>query len=149
MITVVARQKNPAIRIVCRCTDLSYSERMIKVGANSTVSPNHIGGLRLASEVLRPNVVSFLDLMLKEKSRTLRIDEISLHQGSKWIGSKIGDLDLSARYDILLLALKRAGEPNAPLLFNPSANTPLSSDTVMILMGDKDNLQRARADAAL
>ena len=149
VITVVARQKNPAIRIVCRCTDLSYSERMIKVGANSTVSPNHIGGLRLASEVLRPNVVSFLDLMLKEKSRTLRIDEISLHQGSKWIGSKIGDLDLSARYDILLLALKRAGEPNAPLMFNPPASTPLSPDTIMILMGDKDNLQRARADAAL
>src|SRR3954453_8467622 len=57
--TVMARQKNPKVRIVTRCTDPRFSERMMKAGANATVSPNRIGGMRMASEVLRPHVVSF------------------------------------------------------------------------------------------
>lgn len=77
VITVMVRQKSPDVRIVSRCTDLKFSDRMIKAGANSVVSPNKIGGMQLASEVLRPHVVSFLDLMLKEQSRTLRIEEIT------------------------------------------------------------------------
>ena len=147
VITVVARQKNPAIRIVARCTDLRYSERMLKVGANKTVSPNRIGGLRLASEMLRPTVVSFLDLMLQEKSRTLRIEEIDLGDGSRWIGQKIGDLDLGKRYDLLVLALKTMDDAAAPLIFNPPPATTLSQQTVMIMMGDVENLRRAREDA--
>jgi voltage-gated potassium channel len=148
VITVVVRQMNPTIRIVARCTDLSYSERMLKVGADSTVSPNHIGGLRLASEMLRPSVVSFLDLMLQEKSRTLRIEELGVSEGSSWIGRAIADLDLAARYNLLLLAIKRTDDLSSPLVFNPPGSTTLSQDTVMILLGDMDNLRQARADQA-
>ena len=147
VITVVARQKNPTIRIISRCTDLRYSERMLKVGANSTVSPNRIGGLRLASEMLRPTVVNFLDLMLQEKSRTLRIEEISLGEASNWIGRSISELELGARYDLLLLAVKSISDPQAPLIFNPPSSTTLAQQTVMILLGDIDNLRRAREDA--
>jgi len=68
VITVMVRQKSPRIRIVARCTDLRFTDKLLRAGANSTVSPNRIGGLRLASEVLRPHVVSFLDLMLKEQT---------------------------------------------------------------------------------
>jgi len=101
----------------------------------------------LASEMLRPSVVSFLDLMLQEKSRTLRIDEIELGESSKWIGRTIADLDLGGRYDLLVLALKRANDVAAPLVFNPPPTTTLSQNTVMILMGDIDALRGAREDA--
>jgi len=148
VITVVARQRNPGMRIVSRCTDLRYSDRMLKVGANSTVSPNRIGALRLASEMLRPTVVSFLDLMLQEKSRTLRIEEIELARAPVWIGKMVKDLELGQRYDLLLLALKRNDDLERPLVFNPSPDTALSQETVMILMGDVENLQRARGDAS-
>ena len=147
VITVVARQKNTAIRIVSRCTDLSYSPRMLKVGANATVSPNHIGGLRLASEVLRPNVVSFLDLMLQEKSRTLRIEEIDLGAASGWINSTIDELGLSARYNLLLLAMKPTSDLNSLPMFNPPGSTLLPQDAVLILLGDMEDLRRARSDA--
>jgi voltage-gated potassium channel len=147
VIAVVARQKNAGIRIVSRCTDLSYSSRMMKVGANATVSPNRIGGLRLASEVLRPSVVSFLDLMLQEKSRTLRIEEIDLGAASAWTGRTIGELDLNARYNLLLLAMKPTSEPDSQLMFNPSASTTLPQAAVLILLGDMEDLRQARVDA--
>ena len=147
VITVVVRQRNPAIRIVSRSTHLSYAERMVKAGANSTVSPNHIGGLRMASEVLRPTVVGFLDMMLQEKSRTLRVEEISLGSQSAWVGSLMSDLNLSDRYNLLPLAIKSTGDAGSQFIFNPPKTTRLSAGSVIIVMGDEDSVSRARAEA--
>lgn len=147
VIIVVARQRNPALRIVSRCTDLRYAERMVRAGANSTVSPNHIGGLRMASELIRPTVVGFLDLMLQQKSRTLRVEEIALPGASSWAGKTLSELDLHDRYDLLPLAVKHAEETDSPLIVNPRGLTKLSAGSVIIVLGDSENLIRARADA--
>jgi voltage-gated potassium channel len=147
VIIVVVRQRNPTIRIVSRCTDLRYAERMVKAGANSTVSPNHIGGLRMASELLRPTVVGFLDLLLQQKSRTLRVEEIALPGASSWAGKTLGELDLHDRYDLLPLAVKHAGDADSPLIVNPRGPTKLAAGSIIIVLGDSENLIRARADA--
>ena len=150
VITVVARQKNASLRIVSRCTDIKFSERILKAGANSTVSPNRIGGLRLASEMLRPHVVSFLDLMLKEHSRTLRVEEIEVPAASPWIGRSLGDLNLRGRFNLLPMAIKTA-EPlpgrESSFWVNPPDSLPLSAAMVVIVMGDVADLHRARHEA--
>jgi len=150
VITVLARQKNPRIRIVARCTDLKFAERIQKAGADSVVSPNRIGGMRLASEVLRPHVVSFLDLMLKEQSRTLRIEEIVLPQNSPWTGKQLGGLELRKHYNLLPMALKNAGssaEDGQNFWVNPPDEVGLKPGMVIIVMGDVSDIRRARSDA--
>jgi voltage-gated potassium channel len=144
VITVMVRQKNPRIRIVARCTDLRFTDKLLRAGANSTVSPNRIGGLRLASEVLRPHVVNFLDLMLKEQTRTLRIEEIEVGPSS-WVEKKVGDLALKERFSLLLLAVKDAG--GATYWANPPENLALRQGTVLIVMGDVAQIRKARAQA--
>jgi voltage-gated potassium channel len=150
VITVMVRQKNPQIRIVSRCTDLKYSERMLKAGANSVVSPNMIGGMRLASEVLRPHVVSFLDLMLKEQSRVLRIEEIVVPEGSPWEGKALSQLELRTRYNHLPMALKNVkdGETSQRFWVNPPDNITVRSGLVIIVMGAVSDIKRARTDSA-
>ncbi len=149
VITVVARQKCPEIRIVSRCIDTKFSERMIKAGANATVSPNQIGGLRIASEALRPHVVSFLDLMLREQSRTLRIDEIEVPASSAWAGQTLEKLKLRMRYKIMPLAIKEdeAAEIEHRFLINPPDNHIVKGGAVIIVMGDVEDVRRAREDA--
>lgn len=77
MISLTARQLNPAARIVARCNDLRNVEKMRKAGADSIVSPNFTGGMRIASAMLRPHVVSFLDEMLRSVHK-LRVEEVVL-----------------------------------------------------------------------
>jgi voltage-gated potassium channel len=144
VITVMVRQKNSRIRIVARCTDLRFTDKLLRAGANSTVSPNRIGGLRLASEMLRPHVVSFLDLMLKEQTRTLRIEEIEVGPSS-WAEKRVSDLDLKARFGLLLLAVKDAG--GATYWANPPENLALRQGTVLIVMGDVAQIRKARVEA--
>jgi len=145
VITVVARQKSPSIRIIARCTDQRFAERLIKAGANSTVSPNHIGGMRMASEALRPHVVGFLDVMLKEHGRTLRIEEIDIGSGSPWVGTTLQHIDLRHRYNLLPLAIR---QEDGSFLPNPPDNHQVQASTVIIVMGDVSELKRARHAAA-
>lgn len=148
VITVMVRQSNEQVRIIARCADLKYAERLIKAGANSAVSPNHIGGLRLASEALRPHVTNFLDLMLREKSRTLRIDEILILGESKWVGKTLADVRFRSRYSLMALAVKStSAEGSNDFLVNPPENLVLRPGAVLIVMGDVEEVQRARDDA--
>lgn len=147
--TVVVRQKNPHARIVARCTDTKFADRVLRAGANTAVSPNAIGGLRLASEALRPHVTNFLDLMLREKSRTLRIDEIELQPNSPWVGKSVDELRFRARFHLMPLAVKSStGERRNDFLVNPPDTLTLQAGTVVIVMGDVEEIHRARAEAS-
>jgi voltage-gated potassium channel len=148
VVTVIVRQRFPKMRIVARSAERKFSERMMRAGANSTVSPSHIGGLRMASELIRPHVVGFLDTMLKEQGRTLRVEEIEVKSTSPWAGSALQALNLKGRYNLLVLGLKRplAGD-SSDLLINPPDNSILDKEQIIIAMGDVKDIQRARQDA--
>jgi voltage-gated potassium channel len=158
VVTVVVRQNNEHVRIVARCTDPKFAERLLKAGANSTVSPNIIGGLRLASEVLRPHVVGFLDLMLKGQSQTLRIEEIIVPNESPWVGKLLSEIELRKQFNLLTMAVK-----DKPLVIsedvqegdgdlfkvNPPDNTIIGPSMVIITMGDVNDVRRARESAGM
>jgi voltage-gated potassium channel len=148
VVTVIVRQRFPKMRIIARSAERKFSERMLRAGANSTVSPSHIGGLRMASELIRPHVVGFLDTMLKEQGRTLRVEEIEVKPTSPWAGSALHELNLKGRYNLLVLGLKRPlAEDSSDLLINPPDNSILDKEQIIIAMGDVKDIQRARRDA--
>jgi len=147
VIIVMVRQMNPKIRIVARCTDPKFSEKMLKAGANSTVSPTHIGGLRMASEVLRPHVVSFLDLMLKEQSRTLRVEEVEIGSASPWVGKTLAQIDLRTAYNLLPMAVKRTSAGDSNYHVNPPDSLTIEKGMILIVIGDIKDLHRVRQEA--
>ena len=65
LITVQARYISPEIKIVARCHENNLADKFYRAGANYVVNPSFIGGMRLASEIIRPHAVSFLDRMLR------------------------------------------------------------------------------------
>ncbi len=147
VVTVIVRQRFPKMRIVARSAERKFSERMLRAGANSTVSPSHIGGLRMASELIRPHVVGFLDTMLKEQGRTLRVEEIEVKSTSPWAGSALQALNLKGRYNLLVLGLKRPLAGDSDLMINPPDNSIIDKEQIIIAMGDVKDIQRARRDA--
>jgi voltage-gated potassium channel len=148
VITVIVRQRFPKMRIVARAADKKFSDRMMRAGATSTVSPSQIGGLRLASEVIRPHVVRFLDQMLKEQGGTLRVEEIEVDATSKWAGVALHDLNLKGHYNLLVLGMKSPGVGStSDLIVNPPDNSVIPSLGVIIAMGNIKDIQRARQDA--
>ncbi len=149
VITVLARQRFPRLRIVARATDRKFGERMMKAGATSTVSPNQIGGLRLASEAIRPHAVGFLDLLLKEQGKTLRVEEVEIQPGSPWAGKRLDEIDLKGRMNLLVLGLKHPSGSGLPdMVVNPSDHATVSPGGVIIALGDLPDIERARRESA-
>ncbi len=137
VVSLSARQLNPEIRIVSRVVDIDAADKIRQVGADAVVSPTHIGGLRLASELIRPTVVSFLDLMLRDKDRNLRVDEVGIAEGSAAIGSTIGGLQIDEVSNALLMAYKSA---DGDWHYNPPATRIVEPGSVLILMGTPEDI---------
>jgi voltage-gated potassium channel len=128
VISLTAKQLNPNIRVVARCHDLKNMEKMKKVGADAVISPSSIGGLRMASEMVRPTVVSFLDTMLRDTGKNLRVEEVMVPKS--FVGKPIAILNLREYPNILLLAVKGG----IGWIHNPSDDYALKSGDTLILM---------------
>ncbi len=148
VITLTARQLNPRIRIVSRLQDVDQEGKIRKVGADAVVSPQHIGGLRLASELIRPTVVTFLDKMMQDRDLNLRIDEILIPDGSPAVGAPLRDLGLESLPGILLMAIRAA---DGSWEYNPSRSQELKPGTVLIFLGSAvdSNVLRERLGGEL
>lgn len=141
VITLTARQLNPRVRIVARVQDIDHEPKARKVGANSVVSPQHIGGLRLASELVRPAVVDFLDEMLRDRERNLRIDELRIPEDGKAAGRELRDLKLEDFPGVLLLAVRAV---DGSWEYNPPRDRVVSAGQVLIYLGSPEDSRGLR-----
>lgn len=140
-VTMTARMINSKIRIISRMVEQSIEPKLRKAGADSVVSPNFIGGLRMASEMFRPAVVNFLDGMLRSSHGNIRINQISISKKSRAIGKKISELGLTEKYNLIILGSKHQG---SDIVFNPPPTWILMEDSIIIVMGEVGNIERAK-----
>ena len=143
VITLTARQAHPKLRIIAQAASRDMDPKLRRVGADSVISPDLIGGLRIASELIRPAAVSFLDQMLRDREANLRVDEVEVPANSIYIGKQIRDIDFRTISNALLLACR--GSDNK-WHYNPSPDRELDAATVLIMLGTPVDLERTRAE---
>lgn len=141
-VVISARSLNPALRIVARCNEESTEAKLNRAGADATVSTNAIGGLRMASTMIRPTVVTFLDKMLRGPESHLRIEEIEIPPDSRLIGKTLKDADIANKTGLLVLAVKN--KKTDQFAFNPKSSTAITKDDVLIFIGNPEQIKAFR-----
>jgi len=126
MIVITARQLNPNVRIVARCHEIRNAQKMKKAGADVVISPDFTGGSRIASSMIRPHVVHFLDEMLRSEQK-IRLEELRLEKHHRLCS--IGELRELCP-GCVVVALKNGAE----FIFNPAADVTPSPGQVLIVM---------------
>jgi voltage-gated potassium channel len=142
VISLTAKRLNPSLRIVTSCKSLKNTEKMRTAGADAIVSPSFIGGLRMASEMVRPTVVTFLDTMLRDTERGLRIEDTEVPPNL--LGRSLSDLDLQKLPHVLVLAIKKVDEN---WVYNPPRSYELIPGDHLVFMAPPD--QRAELEKHL
>lgn len=140
-VTLSARSMNPTARIVSKVVDAENEAKMVKAGADATVSAHRIGGLRLASELLRPKVVEFLDEMLLPTRQKLRFEEVALPESPEFIGKTLRELPIRDRTSLLVVALHL---PNGEYVYNPPPDFRLETGVHLIVMGAPESTIKLR-----
>ncbi len=126
MIALSAKQLNPEIRVVARCHDVRNIPKLQKAGADSIVSPDFTGGMRIASAMIRPHVVSFLDEMLRTDDG-LRVEEIAVEHVFQ--GARLDQLGLRGK-DYIIVAVRNGKQT----LFNPANDFFLRAPHILIAL---------------
>ena len=139
-ITMTARMLNKDIRIISRMVNQKIRPKLLMAGADRVVSPNWIGALRMASEMIRPAAVDFLDRMLRSNQGNLRIHQILVSPSSDLIGKTIAFSGIKEKFNLLVLGIKINGE----IIFNPPATQSLKSDMALIVMGEVEQIAAAQ-----
>lgn len=150
-ICVSARQLNPSLRIIAKGVDMAASEKLKRAGADSVVNPAFIGGVRMVSEMIRPQVVEFLDLMLRDKDKNLRIEEVLVPKGSPLVGKPIFEAQIRKNTNLLVVAVREP--PVAPALagkfvYNPGPEMRIAENMALIVLGETESVHKLRSSIA-
>lgn len=126
MISLTAKQLNPKLRVVARCHEVRNTPKLKKAGADVVVSPDFTGGMRIASSMVRPNVVSFLDEMLRSRG-TYRLEEIRIPAGHAV--AELASLPIAGR-EVVLLGVRTEHD----FVFNPPPEFSLQAGHILVTM---------------
>ncbi len=139
---LTARRLAPRARIIAATEQPETEIKLQAVGADVVVSPSRIGGLRMASALVRPTVVTFLDKMLREKGGTLRVEEVTIPKQAHVSDRTLGGLEVDEVAGAMLLAVRHP--ETGEFTFKPAPDTPLTVGMTLVVMADPDGLERLR-----
>ncbi len=140
--TLSIRTMNPKIRIVVKEIEPGMASRFKRAGADAIVNPATIGGLRLVSEMVRPSVVSFLDLMLRDPDHAYRVEELTIDKESSWANRSLKELPLRTEYNLLVAAARLTHSND--FVYNPEDSWVVQPGQILIVLGEVDHIGRAR-----
>jgi voltage-gated potassium channel len=136
-LVVAARYRRKDLPIVVKAIEHGSEGRFRAAGATDVVSPTFIGGMRLASLVVRPHVVGFLDKMLRAKS-TARVSEAVVERGSQLDNKNLTDARIQDGLGLSVVALRRPSDDD--FVYAPSGETLLTPGTTIIVAGPLDRV---------
>ncbi len=142
-VVITARGLNAKLRIVAKVDEVEVREKFFRSGADSAVSAPYIGGLRMASELIRPDTTTFLDSMMRDQS-TLRVDEVKVGSTTHYRGKPLKKCDVFTSSGVVLVSLRR-GIGEREYIFNPPPSTILNTGDTFIVIGNPEQLARLRA----
>lgn len=137
-VTLSARVMSPDIWIVARANTEESQSKLVKAGADKVVSPYAIGGKEMATLMLKPMVKDYLDVVTGGGELELRVEQFQLDEGSPVVGKSIKELEIRQRTGASVLAVRKPGEP---FNTNPSPETILQTEDILITVGTPAEIQ--------
>ncbi len=138
-VVLSARGLNPDLRIVARALEEGSETKLLRAGADRVISPYYIGGMRMASAILKPAVVDFIEIAMLRGDIDLQMEEIMVEEGSRFAGLTIAKTKIGRELGIIIVAIKRA---EGEMQFNPTYKTIIHPGDTLIALGEVNKLAR-------
>ena len=138
-----ARDLQPNLTIVARAFDDETTQKLHKAGADHVVSPNIIGGVRMATVLLRPHVVSFVDVVTQSEKLALRLEEVEVPGDSPLHGHTLAEAKLRAKTGLIVIAVRRGPDHwGEDLVYNPGPEEGIRSGDHLVVLGQPEQMGR-------
>lgn len=137
-ITLSARALKRDLTIVARSNMPEAERKLRNAGADHVIMPHVIGGRRMASVLMHPSVVDFLDVVMHSEALELWLEDIPVSAASGLSQATMGDAQVRSRPGASVLAIKTAA---GALVTDVGAASRIQPGDVLVALGTRDQLR--------
>jgi voltage-gated potassium channel len=139
-----ARDLAATVKIVARAYEEETMDKLYRAGADHVVSPNVSSAIRMASVLLRPSAVTFLDIATRSSDLSVRMEQTVVGAKSEVAGKTLMEAKIPQRTGLIVIALRKRTAQRHEFVFNPVADTQLDAGDEIIVLGKEEQLARLR-----
>ncbi len=140
-VALSARGMNQGLYIVARSSSLASENKILRSGADRVITPNVIGGRRMATSLLNPLVSDYLDIVTHNDELEYRLEALSISEGSQLVGRDMHDARIRDVTGAFILAISSAGGMDR----NPSPERVLRDGDQLVALGTRSQLDALAA----
>ncbi|MFD2552474.1 potassium channel family protein [Bizionia sediminis] len=142
-VVLSARQLNKQLKIISRASQETSYNKLKLAGANNVILPDKIGGNHMASLVVVPDLIEFIDNLEIGGSAHVNIEEIDVKLLlTNEVEKSIRELDLRKTTGCNIIGYK---DGKGDYVINPEATQALHSDGKIIVLGRSEQIQKLKA----
>ena len=128
MATVMAKEMGVP-KVVCKAKDELQAKVLYKIGADKVVFPERDMGVRVAHNLVSDNILDHIEL-------DPEYSIVEIVTPTSWVGKTLVDLELRARYEITVLAIKNGKSINV----TPAPDEELKAGSILVVIGQSSNI---------
>lgn len=139
-VVLSARQLNQKLFIISRASQVSSQKKLKLAGADKVIMPDKIGGDHMASLVVIPDLITFMDKLSTEGENTTNLEEVAIEDFADQMEcNSLRDLDLRRKTGCTIIGYI---EPNGNYIINPEADLPLEPKSKVIVLGRPEQIKK-------
>ncbi|MCF8298787.1 MAG: potassium channel protein [Saprospiraceae bacterium] len=137
-VVLTARALNRSLNIISRASNKASERKLRTAGANHVVMPEKVGGEHMASLVLKPDVVEFLDnISFQGEAKTNLEEIICSNLPESMINNTIYDLGIRKKTGANIVGFKT---PDGEYIINPTPDTKMLPNTKLFVLGTPEQI---------
>jgi len=141
-IVLTARNLNPKLTIISRASEDNSDTKLKIAGANNVIMPDKVGGAHMASLVMKPDVVEFVDYIVGQGGDSINLEEITFENVPEHLRNHtLKDLEIRNKSGANIIGFKTA---TGEYIINPSADTKIIHDAKIFVLGTAEQIIRLK-----
>jgi voltage-gated potassium channel len=139
-VVLSARQINKDFIIISRASNESSCKKLMIAGATNIIMPDKIGGEHMASLVVTPDLVEFVDKLTIDGEGSTNLEEIAINDlPQEFLNKTILDLDLRKITGCTVIGFKTSENE---YIINPEVETKLTPNSNLIVLGRPNQIRK-------
>lgn len=139
-VVLSARQLNQKLFIISRASLVTSQKKLQLAGANKVIMPDKIGGDHMASLVVMPDLITFMDKLSTEGEHTTNLEEVPIEDFSDQMEcNSLRDLDLRRKTGCTIIGYIA---PDGDYIINPEADMELEPKSKVIVLGRPEQIRK-------
>ncbi len=141
-VVLSARSINQKLKIISRASEDNSDKKLRIAGADNVIMPDKIGGAHMASLVMKPDIIEFMDYISAQGQIDINLEEISFDElPANFKNKSITEIGIRHLTGANIIGLKGS---DGEFVINPKPDTLITSKIKMFVLGTPDQIKKLK-----